>query len=65
MLNATGIMLAIVIPTILTTLGTAYWFRASNLRARSMPEFSYSGRLEMLVWAIPIMTIILVGGVAW
>jgi cytochrome o ubiquinol oxidase subunit II len=65
MLNATGIMLAIVIPTILATLGTAFWFRASNLRARYMPEFSYSGRLEMLVWAIPIMTIILVGGVAW
>jgi cytochrome o ubiquinol oxidase subunit II len=65
MLNATGIMLAIVIPTILATLGMAYWFRSSNSRARYMPEFSYSGRLEMLVWAIPIMTIILVGGVAW
>jgi cytochrome o ubiquinol oxidase subunit 2 len=65
MLNATGIMLVIVIPTILATLGTAYWFRSSNSRARYMPEFNYSGRLELLVWAIPIMTIILVGGVAW
>src|SRR5262249_14383260 len=34
MLNATGIMLAIVIPTILATLGMAFWFRASNTRAR-------------------------------
>jgi cytochrome o ubiquinol oxidase subunit II len=65
MLNSTGIMLAIVIPTILATLGTAYWFRASNSRARYIPEFNYSGRLEMLVWSIPIMTIILVGGVTW
>jgi len=65
MLNSTGIMLAIVVPTILATLGMAYWFRASNLRARYMPEFDYSGRLEMLVWSIPIMTIILTGGVAW
>ncbi|HWX56884.1 ubiquinol oxidase subunit II [Bradyrhizobium sp.] len=65
MLNATGIMLAIVIPTILATLGTAFWFRASNLRARYMPEFVYSGRLEMLVWSIPIMTVLLVGGVTW
>jgi cytochrome o ubiquinol oxidase subunit 2 len=32
--NSTGIMLAIVIPTILATLGTAFWFRASNTRAR-------------------------------
>jgi cytochrome o ubiquinol oxidase subunit 2 len=63
--NALGIMLAIVIPTILATLGVAAWFRASNSRARYMPEFEYSGRLELLVWAIPAMTVILVGGVAW
>jgi cytochrome o ubiquinol oxidase subunit II len=65
MLNSTGIMLAIVIPTIIATLGTAFWFRASNTRARYMPDFAYSGRLELLVWSIPIMTVILVGGVAW
>jgi cytochrome o ubiquinol oxidase subunit II len=65
MLNSLGIMLAIVIPTILATLGTAFWFRASNTRARYMPDFAYSGRLELLVWSIPIMTVILVGGVAW
>ena len=65
MLNATGIMLAIVVPTILATLGMAYWFRASNLRARYLPEFNYSGRVEMLVWSIPLMTILLTGGVTW
>ena len=40
MLNSTGIMLAIVVPTILATLGTAFWFRASNTRARYMPDFA-------------------------
>jgi cytochrome o ubiquinol oxidase subunit 2 len=65
MLNSLGIMLAIVIPTMLATLGVAWWFRASNNRARYMPEFAYSGRLEILVWSIPIMTVFLVGGVAW
>jgi cytochrome o ubiquinol oxidase subunit 2 len=65
LLNSVGIMLAIVIPTILATLGVAYWFRSSNWRARYMPEFSYSGRLELLVWSIPLMTILLLGGVAW
>jgi cytochrome o ubiquinol oxidase subunit 2 len=63
--NSLGIMLAIVIPTILATLGAAWWFRASNRRARYMPDFAYSGRLELLVWSIPIMTVLLVGGVAW
>jgi cytochrome o ubiquinol oxidase subunit 2 len=63
--NSLGIMLAIVIPTILATLGVAFWFRASNRRARYRPNFAYSGRLEMLVWSIPAMTVLLVGGVAW
>jgi cytochrome o ubiquinol oxidase subunit II len=58
-------MLAIVIPTILATLGVAWWFRSSNKHARYLPNFDYSGRLEMLVWSIPIMTVLLVGGVAW
>jgi cytochrome o ubiquinol oxidase subunit 2 len=63
--NSLGIMLAIVIPTILATLGVAWWFRSSNTRARYLPDFEYSGRLEILVWSIPAMTVLLVGGVAW
>jgi cytochrome o ubiquinol oxidase subunit II len=65
LLNSLGIMLAIVIPTIVATLGAAYWFRSSNRRARYLPDFAYSGRLEVLVWSIPAMTVLLVGGVAW
>ena len=65
LLNATGIMLAIVIPTMLATLGVAFWFRASNARARYQPNFKYSGRIELLVWSIPLMTVLLVGTVAW
>jgi cytochrome o ubiquinol oxidase subunit 2 len=63
--NSLGIMLAIVIPTILATLAVAFWFRASNGRATYLPDFEYSGRLELLVWSIPAMTVLLVGGVAW
>jgi cytochrome o ubiquinol oxidase subunit II len=63
--NATGIMLAIVIPVVVATLGVAFWFRASNERARYRPDFIYSGRIEMLVWSIPLMTVLLVGTVAW
>jgi cytochrome o ubiquinol oxidase subunit II len=63
--NSLAIMLVIVIPTIIATLGVAYWFRSSNRRARYLPDFNYSGRLEVLVWSIPMMTVLLVGGVAW
>ena len=57
--NSLGIMLAIVIPTILATLGVAYWFRSSNKRAHYLPNFNYAGRLEVLVWSIPAMTVML------
>ncbi len=64
-LDALVIMLAIVIPTMIATLAFAWWFRASNTRARYLPEWSYSGRLELLVWAIPILVIMFLGGVIW
>jgi cytochrome o ubiquinol oxidase subunit II len=63
--NSLGIMLAIVIPTIIAILGVAFWFRSSNRHAFYLPDFEYSGRLELLVWSIPAMTVLLVGGVAW
>ncbi|HVJ54183.1 MAG TPA: ubiquinol oxidase subunit II [Aliidongia sp.] len=65
LLNSLGIMLAIVLPTILATLGVAWWFRASNTRARYLPDWEYSGRLEMIVWSIPAMTVLLLGGIGW
>src|SRR3984957_7265180 len=65
LINSLGIMLAIVIPTIIATLAIAYWFRASNKRATYRPDFVYSGRIELLTWSIPAMTVLLVGGVAW
>jgi cytochrome o ubiquinol oxidase subunit 2 len=65
LIDSLAIMLAIVGPTILATLGFAWWFRASNTRARYMPDWAHSGQLELIVWAIPLLTIMLLGGVAW
>src|ERR1700747_2877984 len=63
--NSLAIMLAIVIPTIIAILAVGFWFRSSNPRARYLPDFNHSGLLEVLVWSIPAMTVLLVGGVAW
>lgn len=65
LIDSLGIMLAIVIPVIIATLGFAWWFRAGNQKARYLPKWSYSGRIEMVVWSIPLMVIILLGGVTW
>jgi cytochrome o ubiquinol oxidase subunit 2 len=65
LLDALAIMLAIVVPTILAILVFAWWFRASNTRARHLPTFSYSGRLELIVWSIPALVVFFLGGIAW
>jgi cytochrome o ubiquinol oxidase subunit II len=63
--NALAIMLAIVLPTIVATLVFAWWFRASNPRAQYRPDWVYSGRIELLVWGIPLIVIVFLGGVIW
>jgi len=65
MLNSLAIMLAIILPVIVLTLAFAWWFRASNTRAQYRPDWSYSGRLELLVWSIPALVVIFLGGIAW
>ncbi|SDS38046.1 ubiquinol oxidase subunit II [Bradyrhizobium canariense] len=65
LIDSVAIMLAIVIPTIIAIFAFAYWFRQSNPRARYQPDWEYSGRIELVVWSIPTLTIILLGGVAW
>src|SRR6195256_2501461 len=65
LIDSVAIMLAIVVPTIVAIFAFAYWFRASNSRALHLPDWEYSGRIELVVWSIPTLTIILLGGVAW
>jgi cytochrome o ubiquinol oxidase subunit 2 len=65
LVDASMVMLAIVIPTILATIVFAWWFRAANARAKHRPDFTYSGRIELVVWSIPVMVILLLGGVSW
>ena len=65
LLDATAIMLAVAIPVIVLTLGFAWWFRAGNRRAKYLPEWSYSGRIELVTWSIPALLIVFLGGLAW
>ena len=65
LIDSVAIMLAIVVPTIVAILAAAWWYRSSNIRAQYLPDFEYSGQLELIVWAIPLLTIMLLGGVAW
>src|SRR4029079_19709726 len=65
LINSTAIMLAIIIPTMIATVAIAFWFRRGNSKAEYRPDWEYSGAVEMVVWAVPALTIMLLGGIAW
>jgi len=65
LINSTAIMLVVVIPVIVATLAFAWWYRASNTHATRSLDESYEGRVEFVVWSIPALTVILLGGVIW
>ena len=65
LINSTAIMLAIIIPTMIATVAFAFWFRRGNSKATYRPDWEYSGAVEMVVWGIPVLTIMLLGGITW
>lgn len=64
-MNALTVMMAIVVPTIIAILVFAWWFRASNSKARRLPNWSFSGQIEIVVWSIPTLVILFLGGMIW
>lgn len=65
LMDATAIMLAVIVPVIVLTLVFAWWFRAGNGRAKRDPDWAYSGAIEVTVWSIPALVILFLGGIAW
>lgn len=62
----TTIILATIIGPVLIAIAVVAWrFRASNPRATYMPGWDRSPRLELLVWAWPLLIIIILGAISW
>jgi len=64
-ITATLLMLLVVIPVIFMTLYFAWKYRASNTEATYTPNWSYSHRIEAVVWAVPIAIILVLGTITW
>ena len=65
LINSTAIMLVVVVPVILATLAFAWWYRSSNTHAGRGTDEAFEGRMEFVVWSIPALIVILLGGVIW
>jgi cytochrome o ubiquinol oxidase subunit 2 len=63
--DATALMLAVVVPVILSTLAVAWWFRSGNAAALRRPQWAYSGRIEFVTWSIPALMVLFLSGIAW
>lgn len=58
-------MLLVVIPVLVLALGVAWWFRASNTKARYLADWEYSGKIEFTIWMIPLLVVTFLGTLAW
>src|ERR1700751_2598746 len=57
LINSTAIMLVVVVPVILATLGFAWWYRSSNPRASHSWDPAVEGRIEFVTWSIPALIV--------
>ncbi len=64
-ITATLLMLIVVIPVIVLTLWFAWKYRAANTSATYLPNWSYSHRIEAIVWGIPCVIIAILGWLTW
>ncbi|WP_392885489.1 ubiquinol oxidase subunit II [Pseudomonas migulae] len=64
-ITATLLMLLVVVPVIIMTFLFAWKYRASNTDAVYTPKWSHSTKIEIAVWAVPVLIIIALGYVTY
>jgi cytochrome o ubiquinol oxidase subunit 2 len=64
-LIATFLMLLIIVPVIVLTLLFAWRYRKAAPRDDYDPEWHHSTQLELVIWAAPLLIIIVLGAVTW
>jgi len=60
-----GLMLLVLIPILVMTLGFAWNFRASNTNATYAPKWESSIRIELAVWLIPAAIVAVLAALTW
>ena len=65
LIDATLLMLIVVIPVILLTLWFAWHYRASNKTATYKPNDHHNTHIEIVCWSIPIVIIAILATMTW
>ena len=59
------LMLIVVIPVFVMVFWFSLKYRASNIKATYMPKWSYSGKIDLAMWLVPLAIIAVLGSLAW
>ncbi len=62
---STLLMLLIIVPVMVLTVLFAWRYRQSNSTAKYDPDWDHSTRLELVIWAAPLLIIICLGALTW
>lgn len=62
---STVLMLVIIIPVMALTVLFAWRYRQSNKAARYEPDWDHSTQLELVIWAAPLLIVIILGAITW
>lgn len=63
--TALGLMLIVAIPVFVMTFCFAWRYRASNRRAAYAPDWSYSTKIDAVVWLVPALIVLTLGALVW
>jgi len=64
-LIAFGLMMIVVVPVFLMAFWFPWKYRASNRRATYMPTWSYSGKLDVVLWVVPLAIVAVLATLTW
>ena len=63
---ASVILMSLIIVPVLIAIGVIAWrYRATNRQAEYDPEWDHSSKFELVVWAAPLLIIIVLGAMTW
>lgn len=65
LVQSTLLMLIIIIPVMALTVWFAWRYRAANKQASYDPDWDHSTKLELVIWAIPLLIIVCLGALTW
>ncbi len=59
------LMLIVVIPVIIMTLGISWYYRSTNPKADYRPKWCHSNKIEAVCWGVPIVIIVILAFMTW